>query len=87
MVSNKNLRIIIILFIILNRIQCGSINDKKSDQNTPLRPRLVDICSKFSDVKHLAMKAVTTYIRFVKRHEDGEVFEVQNILDELEEFS
>ncbi|EAX89911.1 DEAD/DEAH box helicase family protein [Trichomonas vaginalis G3] len=57
------------------------------DNLVDIRPRLVDICARFSDVKHLAMKAVTTYIRSVKHHEDGEVFVVQNILDELEDFS
>lgn len=57
------------------------------DNLIDVRPRLVDICAKFSDVKHLAMKAVTTYLRSVKHHEDGEVFVLQRIIDEIEDFS
>ena len=46
------------------------------DQLFDVKPRLVDICAKFSDIKHLAMKAIQTYVRSVKHHEDGVVFSV-----------
>ncbi|KAH0790290.1 ATP-dependent RNA helicase Hca4 [Histomonas meleagridis] len=52
-----------------------------------IKPDLVDILAKFSDVKHLAIKAFTTYLKSVKRHNDGEVFNFDEIVKQKDEFA
>lgn len=59
----------------------------KESELINIRPDLVDILSKFSDVKHLAIKAYSTYLRSVKRHNDGEVFNFNEIIKQKDEFS
>lgn len=51
-----------------------------------VKPDLVDILAKFSDIKHLAVKAFLTYIKSVKHHAD-DVFDFQAILDEKDAFA
>lgn len=52
-----------------------------------IKPELVDILAKFSDVKHLAIKAFTTYLKSVQRHNDGEVFNFNEVLKSKDEFA
>lgn len=52
-----------------------------------IKPELVDILAKFSDVKHLAIKAFATYLKSVQRHNDGDVFKYDEVLAEKDEFS
>ena len=57
------------------------------DKLFDMKPRLVDIISKFSEVKHLAMKAIITYVKSVKMHEDKEIFFLDKVLENIELFS
>ena len=68
------------------KVQPQGINIS-GDMLFDIRPRLVDILAQFSDIKHLAMKAITTYVRSVQHHQDGVVFKVQDIINELDDFT
>ncbi|OHS96807.1 DEAD/DEAH box helicase family protein [Tritrichomonas foetus] len=52
-----------------------------------IKPELVDVLAKFSDVKHLAIKAFTTYLKSVQRHNDGEVFKLDEVLKQKDDFA
>ncbi|KAK8863696.1 hypothetical protein M9Y10_011386 [Tritrichomonas musculus] len=52
-----------------------------------IKPELVDILAKFSDVKHLAIKAFTTYLKSIQRHNDGEVFKFDEVLKSKDDFA
>jgi len=57
------------------------------DKLVDVRPRLIDIVSKFSEVKHLAMKAILTYARSIKLRNDNEVFNFDKFMEDIEGFS
>lgn len=65
----------------LNAIQIAG------DALEDVRPRLVDLVAKKSDIMHLAKKALETYVRSVQRRDDGEVFNFAAVQEGLEAFA
>ena len=69
-----------------NKVVVNQIQIQQSELYD-IKPDLVDVLAKFSDVKHLAIKAFTTYIRSVQRHNDDEVFKFDEVLKQKDEFA
>jgi ATP-dependent RNA helicase DDX10/DBP4 len=59
----------------------------QSSELVDIRPELVEILARFTDVKHLAIKAFATYVKNVQKHGDGEVFNLEAVLAEKDEFA
>ena len=69
-----------------NKVTVNQIQIQQSELYD-IKPDLVDVLAKFSDVKHLAIKAFTTYIRSVQRYNDNEVFKLDEVLKQKDEFA